>query len=130
MKESLQLSVRYSDTYKAALLEIKEKIESFRDLESLYDMYMVEAEIKKAKIADNIFIIQNDYKKNLDRDSLYLNISDLKTIKACNTPVLNLLRYAFNDSELKLFFYISNDNTPIAFIKVPLSHIEENARHY
>ncbi len=128
MKDIPKLSIRFSDSYKAALLEIKESIESFRKLDDLYDSYMVKEEIKNATIQSNIN--KDEYKIDLDENSLYLNISDLKTIKKCNRSVLNLLKYEFNDSDLKLFVHITNDNNALVFIQAPLSHIANNARYY
>jgi hypothetical protein len=125
-----KLSVRLSDSYKAALSEITTTIENFRALDELYDAYSVEMTIRTACMVDDEDIFPEDYEFDLDPESLYLNISDLHSLQSCKPSVLSLLEYAFKDSDLKLWLYITDDDKTFVFVQAPLSHLAENARHY
>lgn len=125
-----KVSIRFTDTYKAALAEIISTIENFRALDDLHDTYMIEAMIREASLVDGEDIFPEDYDFGLDLESLYINISDLPTLKLCNFPTISLLEYTFKESHLKLWVHVTNDDQSFIFVQVPLTHLVENARHY
>lgn len=125
-----KVTVRLSDTYKAAFEEIKKTISAFRNLDAMYDPYMIEETIRNAIHTAGEADLPDDYDFGLDLESLYINISDLPTIINCNSPSMSLLEYAFRDSDLKLWFYVTANNLVFAFIQVPLSHVLTYSNHY
>lgn len=125
-----KVSIRFTDTYKAALLEITSTIENFRALDDLYDIYMVEETIRAASIVDGDDIFPEDYDFGLDSESLYMNISDLNTLKNCKSPTISMLEYSFKESPLTLWIHITDDDQTFVFVQVPMTHLIENARHY
>lgn len=130
MTEIPKVSIRFTDTYKAALSEIKSTIENFRALDDLYDIYMVESTIRTASIKGGEDIFPDYYDFGLDSESLYMNISDLPTLKPCKSPTISMLEYSFKDSPLKLWIHITDDDQTFVFVQVPMTHLIENARHY
>ena len=125
-----KVSIRFTDTYKAALSEITSTIENFRALDDLYDSHMVQSTIITASMIDGEDIFSDDYDFGLDTESLYINISDLPTLKLCKAPTLSMLEYSFKDSPLKLWIHITEDDQTFVFVQVPIIHLIENARHY
>lgn len=125
-----KVTVRLSDTYKAAFEEIKKTISDFRNLDDMYDSYMIEETIRNAIHDAGEDDLPDDYDFGLDLESLYINISDLPTVVNCNTPSMSLLEYSFRDSDLSLWFYVTNNNQIFAFVQVPLSHVLTYSKHY
>jgi len=125
-----KVTVRLSDTYKIAFEEIKNTISEFRNLDDMYDPYMIEEEIRAAIQSENGAELPYDYDFGLDSESLYINISELPSVINCNAPVMSLLEYAFKDSELKLWFYVTENNYAFVFVQVPLSHVMTYSRSF
>lgn len=118
-----KVTVRLSDNYKDAFSEIKKTITDFRNLDDMYDSYMIEEEIRNATQLAGESEIPYDHDFGLDLESLYINISELPAVINCNAPSMSLLEYAFRDSDLNLWFYVTNNNQTFAFVQVPLSHV-------
>jgi hypothetical protein len=124
------VNIRYSDSYKQAIVDIFDTLKKFKSMDDLYDPYMVENTIRETFNNDENSESVDDFDLNLNSESLYINISHLECFASCKPSVLSMLEYAFKDQPMSLFFYTTNDDKLLAFVELPLKYIADNARHY